>query len=84
MICNLSLSIDTITPYLGLSYISNYNKGFYFGSNIGMMIIPTHLTNKATIDGEAMERHITLDIPTTSQDKNIFYPVVGVQFGYNF
>lgn len=77
-------TIDSITPYLGLSYTSNTDKGFYFSSNVGMMIVPTHLTNKAVATGTAMGRHETLNIPETYQDKNIFYPVLGIQVGYNF
>ena len=77
-------TIDSITPYLGLSYTSNTEKGFYFSSNVGIMIVPTHLTNKTVASGSAMNQTITLDIPDTHQDKNIFYPVVGIQVGYNF
>lgn len=77
-------TIDSITPYLGVSYTSNIKKGFYFGSNLGVMLVPTHMTNKATIEGSAMGRRETISIPETHQDKNIFYPVVGIQFGYNF
>jgi hypothetical protein len=77
-------TIDSVTPYLGLSYTSNKDKGFYFGSNIGVMLVPTHMANKATIEGSAMGRRETISIPEAHQDKNIFYPVVGIQVGYNF
>lgn len=81
---NQNVKLDNFAPYLGLTYTSNRQKGFFIGANAGIMIIKSTITNTTSggITGNfGTYNRIWSDEP---QKDTMLYPVIGVNVGYTF
>jgi len=78
------LTTNGINPYVGLSYTSNTDKGFFFGGQVGVIPMDTTLTTSTNAHYNVMGRGGDYVIPTTTSTTKIFYPVIGLKIGYNF